>query len=65
MYGIIFYVMVCLIVGMLGANRKFGFWAYVFAAALFTPLVGIILVFASDKRPKPRYSPHRRTHHAS
>jgi len=58
-YPITIYVIACLIVGMLGANRKFGFWAYVFASMLFTPLVGVILVFASDRRPRPPYPAQR------
>lgn len=59
LYALMIYVMACLVVGMIGANRKFGFWAYVFASMLFTPLVGMILVFASDSRPKPRYIPEQ------
>ena len=33
-----------------GSNRKFGFWGYFFASLLFTPLIGVLLVIASDKR---------------
>ena len=43
-----------IIVGLLGKNRKFGFWGYFFASLLLTPILGIILVLASDKKnPKP------------
>ena len=38
-----------LMIGLLGANRKFGFWGYFFASLFFTPLLGLILVLASDK----------------
>ena len=42
------------IVGLLGKNRKFGFWGYFFASLLLTPILGLILVLASDKKkPKP------------
>lgn len=41
------------IVGYVGKDRKFGFWGYFFCSALFTPIIGLIIVFASDKRPAP------------
>ena len=42
------------VVGLLGKNRKFGFWGYFFASLLLTPILGLILVLASDKKkPKP------------
>ena len=44
------YIVICLIIGLFGMNRKMGFWGYFFAAMAMTPLVGAILVLASDKR---------------
>jgi hypothetical protein len=41
-----------LMIGLLGANRKFGFWGYFFASLFLTPLLGLILVLASDKMPR-------------
>ena len=42
------------IVGLLGKNRKFGFWGYFFASLLLTPILGLIIVLASDKKkPEP------------
>ncbi len=38
-----------LVIGFLGRNRKFGFWGYFFGSLLFTPFVGLVLVFASDE----------------
>ncbi len=43
-----------LVVAIFGWNRKFGFWGYFFASLLFTPLIGTILVLASDKRKPTR-----------
>ena len=48
-YGAIF-ILLSLIVGLLGANRKMGFWGYFFASLLLTPLMGLLLVVASDKK---------------
>lgn len=47
----ILYFAVSLAIAMIGANRKFGFWGYFFASLLFSPLIGVLLVIASDKRP--------------
>ena len=44
------YIVLCIFVGIVGMNRKFGFWGYFFASVALTPLIGIIMVFASDKR---------------
>lgn len=38
-----------LIIGLMGANRKFGFWGYFFASLFFTPFLGLMLMLASDK----------------
>ena len=48
------YFAVCFLIAVLGHNRKFGFWGYFFASLLFTPLIGVLLVIASDKRPYAR-----------
>ena len=38
------------VVAVLGRDRKFGFWGYLFASLLFTPIVGLVLILASDAR---------------
>jgi len=44
------YVAACFLVGIFGINKKFGFWGYFFGSILLSPVVGIILLFASDPR---------------
>ena len=44
------YLLICLVVGLLGINRKFGFWGYFFGSIVLTPVMGLLLVVASDKR---------------
>ncbi len=46
-YAVI-YVVLCILLGLMGYHRKFGFWGYFFGSMLLTPLVGILLVLASD-----------------
>lgn len=44
------YLVICLAIGLLGKDRKFGFWGYVFFSLLFSPILGFIVLLASDKR---------------
>jgi hypothetical protein len=41
-----------LVVGWFGRNRKFGFWGYFFCSLALTPVVGLIILLASDVRKK-------------
>jgi hypothetical protein len=39
---------VCYFIGVLGRNRKLGFWGHFFASLLLTPVIGMLLVVATD-----------------
>ena len=39
-----------LLIGLLGINSRLGFWGNFFASILLTPLVGLLLVFASGRK---------------
>lgn len=54
------YLLVSLFIGFLGTNKKLGFWGYFFGSLLFTPLIGIILLCASDK-VKRKVEPKKQT----
>ncbi len=45
-------IIISFFIGILGANRRFGFWGYFFGSLLLTPFVGLILVMASDSKKK-------------
>ena len=47
----LFWVLASVVVAFVGRKRKFGFWGYLFSSLLFTPLVGFMLVLASDAKP--------------
>lgn len=47
------YFAASLLLGFLGMHRKFGFWGYFFGSLLLTPLIGVLLVIASDRRKRP------------
>lgn len=40
------------IVALAGRRRKFGYWGYLFASVLLTPVLGLLLVLASDPAPR-------------
>lgn len=48
------YFALCLAIAVMGSSRKFGFWGFFFASLMLTPLIGALLVIASDKRPPAR-----------
>lgn len=41
------YLALCLVVALLGVGRKMGFYGYLFASILLTPLIGGLLVLVS------------------
>lgn len=45
------------IIAYFGRNRKLGFWGYLFASLLLTPLLGVLLVIASGPALPPRQAP--------
>ncbi len=47
------YVSIAGIIAFIGRRRKFGGWGYFFAGIVLTPIVGLLLVLASDPRPRP------------
>ncbi len=44
-------VLLSAVVAFFGKDRKFGFWGYFFCSLVLTPIVGALLVIASDRRP--------------
>ena len=48
------YLLLAILLGASGRRRKFGGWGYFFASLLMTPVIGLLLVLASDPRPRGR-----------
>ncbi len=44
------YLGLCLVVAVMGMNRKMGFYGYLFASIVLTPLIGGLLVLVSGPR---------------
>jgi len=51
---ILAYLALCVLVAHLGRRRKWGYWGYLWASVLFTPLMGILFVLAADPPPSKR-----------
>jgi hypothetical protein len=51
---VLLYIAVAALIGWIGRGRKFGAWGYFFAGILLTPVISILLVCASDRRPVVR-----------
>jgi hypothetical protein len=46
------YVGLCLVIAVIGRRNKFGFWGYFFCSLVVTPLIGLLLILATERRPK-------------
>jgi hypothetical protein len=60
--GLLIYLFLCYLIAFFARNRKFGFWIYFVLSFIFTPLIGLIIALASDKRtpgaiPSPAETP--------
>jgi len=50
--GILPIVLLSVLIGYLGQNRKFGFWGNFFVSLLLTPIVGLLVYFAQSPKAK-------------
>ena len=51
------FLALCLLAGILGRNRRIGFWGFFFASMVFTHLVSLpFLYFATPRKVRARLS---------
>lgn len=56
--GVLLWIIASWIIGILGRNRRFGFAGNFLVAFIFTPVVGLLVLLASDDRvPAKSYRP--------
>lgn len=53
----VYYVLICLLIALLGSNKKMGFWGLLFCSLFFTPVVGLVVLLTSSKRESPYKKP--------
>ncbi|MGD0282646.1 MAG: hypothetical protein ABSB95_09815 [Dissulfurispiraceae bacterium] len=46
----ILYIISSIVIAVFGRHRKFGFWGFLFCSLLLTPVIGFIVLLASDSR---------------
>jgi hypothetical protein len=49
---LLFWLLGSLIIGLLGKNRRFGFFGNFLVSFLFSPVVGVIVLLASDEKTR-------------
>ena len=48
--GLLILILLSALVAYIGKDRKFGFWGYFACSFLLTPIIGLVIVLASDKK---------------
>ena len=46
------YLGLCFLIALIGSRRKFGFWGNLFCSLFLTPVIGAIIMLASDRQPE-------------
>ncbi len=54
-FVVFFWIVLSWLIGMLGRNKRFGFFGNFLVSFLFSPLVGLIVLLASDDRQGARH----------
>ena len=44
------YLALCLAAGIVGRNRRIGFWGFFFSSIIFTPVVGLLFLYFATPR---------------
>lgn len=57
------WLILAIIIGFFGRNRRFRFWGYFFSSVLLTPIVGILLLLAAIPLKESRPHPHAKAKH--
>jgi hypothetical protein len=47
---ILAYLALCLVAGILGRNRRIGFWGFFFSSIIFTPIISLLFMYFSMPR---------------
>ena len=44
------YLALCLVAGIVGRNRRIGFWGFFFCSFIFTPVISLLFLYFSTSR---------------
>ncbi|MDP8242510.1 MAG: hypothetical protein P9L94_00405 [Candidatus Hinthialibacter antarcticus] len=54
MSHLIIYISFCFLVAFFGKKKRFGFWGYLIASLIFTPIGGILMMIPSEPKIKAK-----------
>ncbi len=57
LFGLVLYVVACVIMAYVGRNGKFTFWGNFWVSVIFTPIIGLLVVLAQDNRNAKKAQP--------
>ena len=44
------YLALCLVAGIVGRNRRIGFWGFLFCSMVFTPVISLLFLYFAAPR---------------
>jgi hypothetical protein len=44
------YLALCLVAGIVGRNRRIGFWGFLFCSIVFTPFISLLFLYFAGPR---------------
>jgi hypothetical protein len=44
------YLALCLVAGIVGRNRRIGFWGFLFCSMVFTPIISLLFLYFAMPR---------------
>jgi hypothetical protein len=47
---VLLYLALCFLAGILGRNRRIGFWGFLFSSVIFTPVISLLFMYFSMPR---------------
>ncbi len=57
---VVAYLVLCLVAGIAGRNRRIGFWGFLFCSILFTPVISLLFIYLSTPRRDLKLDSERR-----
>ena len=47
---VLVYLALCLVAGIVGRNRRIGFWGFLFGSVVFTPVISLLFLYFATPR---------------
>jgi hypothetical protein len=47
---VLIYLVLCLVAGIVGRDRRIGFWGFLFCSMVFTPIISLLFLYFATPR---------------